>query len=124
MKSLYPVILVFLGGGIGATLRYGVNQAFLGSSFPISTLLVNVLGSLLLGLLWSLTKSADISPAILMFVGVGVLGGFTTFSGYSLESMKLIEANQHFYLLGSVLANNVLGFGFCAVGLFLGKQIS
>lgn len=124
MKSLYPIFLVFLGGGFGASLRYGVNQAFLGASFPVSTVLVNVLGSLLLGVLWSLTRTLQLPPGLLLFAGVGVLGGFTTFSGFSLESVRLFEDRNYIYLMGSLLANNGLGICFCALGLFIGKQLS
>ena len=124
MKSLYPVLLVFLGGGFGASLRFGVNQIFAGSAFPASTLIVNVVGSLALGVLWSLSKGSLVSPTVMMFLGVGILGGFTTFSGYSLESLRLLEDKQHMFFLANVVSNNVLGFGFCALGLFLGKQFS
>jgi len=124
MKTLYPIILVFFGGGLGASLRYGVNQLVFGSAFPLSTLLVNIMGSLALGVLWSYSRALALPPGLMLFFGVGVLGGFTTFSGFSLESIRLFEDKQNAFLMVSLLGNNVLGLAFCALGLWIGKQMS
>jgi CrcB protein len=95
MKSFYPFLLVFLGGGLGAMVRYAAEWIPFGSAFPYSTLLVNVLGSLLLGLLFAFTKPGFMGPMLTLFLGVGIMGGFTTFSGFSLHSIKLVEQAQY-----------------------------
>ena len=94
--------LVALGGGAGAVLRYQAGRALTGilgpaavSAFPWATLFVNVAGSLAMGLLagW-LARHGSASETWRLLVGVGLLGGFTTFSAFSLEMMLLIERGQ------------------------------
>lgn len=104
------VLLVFLGGAAGSVGRYLValwaaNR--LGATFPWGTLAVNVAGSFLIGLLATLADEVGtIGPDLRVFLVVGVLGGFTTFSSFSLESLRLIEQNEltraALYVLGSV----------------------
>jgi len=113
-------LLVFIGAGIGGMARHGVGMLalrWLGPSFPFGTLAINIAGSFLMGLVaeyWAL-KSGLPQPARL-FLTTGILGGFTTFSTFSLETALLWERNQPWlaaiYLAGSV----VLSIG----GLFLG----
>ena len=124
VKSFYPFLLVFLGGGIGATCRYAVDLIPFGSSFPYGTLLVNVLGSLCLGLVFSLTKADASNPLPVLFFGVGVFGGFTTFSGYALHSIKLLEQSQHIGLLLNIGASNVLAIAACALGVLIGRSLA
>ena len=104
-------ILVFLGGGLGAAMRHGVNLAaprLLGTAFPFGTLAINVVGSLLMGVVagW-LVLRGDPSPAWRLFLATGVLGGFTTFSAFSLEAVQLWQRGQAglaaLYVGGSVL---------------------
>jgi fluoride exporter len=89
-------LLVAIGGALGASLRHGVNlgaaRAF-GTAFPWSTLAVNVLGSLAMGALfgWLSQRSADAASPLRMFLATGVLGGFTTFSAFSLDAVSLWE---------------------------------
>ena len=88
---------VALGGAIGASARHGLGLAmlrFFGPGFPVGTLLANVLGGLLMGLLmgWLLTTAPENANNIRLFAGVGVLGGFTTFSAFSLDAMRMLEA--------------------------------
>lgn len=95
--------LVALGGAIGAVLRHNLGRLMthlLGPgavmSFPWATLVANVLGSLLMGLLagWFARHGGEQAESYRLFLGVGVLGGFTTFSSFSLEMMLLIERGQ------------------------------
>ena len=108
--------LVALGGGAGAVLRYQTGRALTGllgpatvASFPWATLVVNIVGSLAMGLLagW-LARHGAASETWRLLIGVGLLGGFTTFSAFSLEMMLLIERGQattaFAYALISVLA--------------------
>jgi fluoride exporter len=91
-------LVVFLGGGVGAALRHGVNLAaarLLGTGFPFGTLTVNALGSLIMGLMvaWF---AFDGSPSQhwRLFLTTGMLGGFTTFSTFSLDTALLYERGQ------------------------------
>jgi fluoride exporter len=115
------VLLVGLGGAVGSLGRYGVGAAvarFASVEFPWGTLLVNVLGGLAMGLL-----TARIGPEhedIRLLIGVGVLGGFTTFSTFSLEAVRLL---QHQPGAGALYigASLALSVGACWLGLVLGR---
>lgn len=112
--------VVFLGAGLGGALRQGVNLATLrlfGAAFPYGTITVNVVGSLVMGLLagWFAQK-ADPGQAWRLFLTTGVLGGFTTFSTFSLDTFFLWERGQIAVAFLYVLASLVLGL----IGLFLG----
>jgi CrcB protein len=91
-------LIVFVGGGIGAALRHGVNLAaarLLGTSFPYATLLENVTGSLVMGLLAGhFAFKGGASQHWRLFLITGILGGYTTFSAFSLDSILLYERGQ------------------------------
>jgi fluoride exporter len=103
-------LLVFFGGGIGAALRHGVNllsARLLGAAFPYATLIENVSGSLLMGLLVGyFAFKGDASQPMRLFLATGVLGGYTTFSAFSLDTALLWERGEvalaAAYVLGSV----------------------
>ena len=88
-------LLVFLGGGIGATARYGLQGVVYrvaGTAFPYGTLAVNVLGSLLIGFLMALFEERFIvNPSLRLFLTIGILGGFTTFSSFSYETIAMLR---------------------------------
>jgi len=91
-------LVIFLGAGLGGALRHGVNIAalrFIGSNFPIGTVAVNVAGSSIMGLLaaWFALK-ADPGQTWRLFLTTGILGGFTTFSTFSLDAALLWERGQ------------------------------
>lgn len=92
------ILAIFAGGGLGAALRHGVNvlcaKAF-GLSFPFGTMTVNIAGSALMGALigWLALRSGA-SPLLRAFAATGVLGGFTTFSTFSLDVLVLVERGQ------------------------------
>jgi fluoride exporter len=104
-------VLVFLGAGLGGALRHGVNVAaarLLGIEFPFGTLTVNVVGSLAMGLIVEyLALKGEASQHWRLFLATGVLGGFTTFSAFSLDAALLYERGQAamaaFYIAASVL---------------------
>lgn len=108
------LLLVFLGGGIGSTLRYGVNLAtvaWFGPHFPWGTLTVNVVGSAIMGAFagWILTREPGTgSDALRLFVMTGVLGGFTTFSAFSLDVVVLWQRGAAATAVGYVLASVAL----------------
>lgn len=102
-------LLVFLGGGLGAALRHGVNGAtlrWLGPGWPYGTFAVNVVGSLAMGLLigWLVRRGG--SAELRLTLATGVLGGFTTFSAFSLDALSLWERGEAFgaavYVVGTV----------------------
>jgi len=122
-------LIVFLGGGIGAALRHGVNliaPRLLGTHFPYATLFENVTGSLVMGLLagYFAFRSGDTAQTWRLFLTTGILGGYTTFSTYSLDSMLLYERGEiglaALYVIGSV----VLSIGGLAAGLSLVRHFS
>jgi fluoride exporter len=105
-------LIVFLGGGLGAALRHGVNimaARLLGYAFPYATLFENVTGSLVMGLIagYFAFKGADVSQHWRLFLTTGILGGYTTFSAFSLDTALLYERGEAAlavtYVLGSVL---------------------
>ncbi len=103
--------IVFIGAGIGGALRHGVNLAavrLFGFDFPYGTLIVNVLGSLLMGLLAGyFAFRMGVPQHMRLFLTTGVLGGFTTFSAFSLDAALLLERHAYWpaaaYMAGSVL---------------------
>ena len=123
---MFNFVLVALGGALGAATRYGVSLALPAreSGWPLATFLINVSGSLLIGLLagWLATRDAGGEPWRLL-LGVGVLGGFTTFSAYSLETLRMLErgdiAGASIYAIGSVIA----GLAAVAIGLLVARRV-
>ena len=106
-------LIVFLGAGIGGALRHGVNVGatrLFGFAFPFGTLIVNVLGSFAIGLLAGyFAFRPGIDQHTRLFLTTGLLGGFTTFSAFSLDTALLIERHHYAlaagYVVGSVLAS-------------------
>lgn len=117
------VAAVFLGGGLGAVARHGVNLLaahLVTARFPWGTLAINVIGSLLMGVLveWFALRSPMPQP-MRLFLTTGVLGGFTTFSAFSLEVGLLMQRGQALTAAGYVLAS----VGGAVVALFVGMLI-
>lgn len=121
------LVLVGLGGAVGALLRFGAQSALgsLHNGFPAATLLVNIVGSLAMGVLVAvLAKTTpQYQDEIRLFVAVGVLGGFTTFSSFSLDAVMLLERGDILlamaYIVGSVLLSIAgLWVGMSAVRIF------
>ena len=113
-------LIVFLGAGLGGALRHGVNLAaarLLGTGFPFGTFAVNVLGSLAMGLLAEyFALRGDASQSWRLFLTTGILGGFTTFSAFSLDAALLWERGEALLALLYVAGSVALAIG----GLFLG----
>lgn len=114
------LLLVFMGGGLGAVSRFLVTTALAGKlgNFPLGTLAANIFGSLLMGLVIGIL--AGRADSIRLFVAVGFLGGFTTFSSFSAETLALIQGGQIFAAAANVIISVVAGLIACAVGLKIG----
>ena len=113
-------LLVFLGGGLGALLRYGAGRL---AAFPFGTLIVNVSGCLAMGLLlgWLTSRGADHGPARL-FLATGLLGGFTTFSAFSFDTLLLWQRGAHGAAFAYVAASVILSLAAVALGFALTRS--
>lgn len=124
---MMALLYVSAGGALGAVLRYGVGKgavAWLGLGFPYGTLMVNIFGSLLMGLFIGLVaKYQATHQALHLFVAIGLLGGFTTFSSFSLDVVSLAQRGEMtgaaLYAAGSMVLS-VLAL--CA-GLYMMRQV-
>ena len=116
---------VALGGAIGSCLRYSVSLGYSGtqSMYPLHTLSVNIIGSFAIGLLYAYISSYSVPTAMKMFLFVGLLGGFTTFSSFSLETVSMLRNGYigaaALYSLGSLILGIAAAFG----GIFIGDKI-
>jgi CrcB protein len=123
---MYSIILVMSGGAIGAGLRFGLSRAlpYAGQGWPWSTFAANILGGLAMGVLaaWVLRGDNSAEP-LRLFVGVGVLGGFTTFSAFSLEMARMIEQGQTGLAAGYALASVLLALGALFAGMTAAKAL-
>ena len=121
------IICVGVGGCIGAVIRYLVtiqSTKMINSDFPLGTLIVNVVGGFLIGMIVELSMSTDlISPNLKLFLTTGVMGGLTTFSTFSLETINLISDGR--YLLGTanVFLNVFLSLGGVALARTICKMV-
>lgn len=121
------IAAIAIGGATGALLRFYVSgwvYGLLGRGFPWGTLSVNVVGSLLMGVLsvW-LIERFNLGPEWRAAVLIGFLGAFTTFSTFSLETLNLIEAGAHAKALANVAVSVVLCVGAAWVGVIAGRQL-
>ncbi len=122
------LLLVVLGGGIGAGLRHlsgTVTLRVMGPAFPWGTLFVNVFGSLVMGLFiaWLVKRSGGTSQELRIFFATGVLGGFTTFSAFSLDVANLVEKSAHTDALFYVATSVLLSIGAVFAGLWIGRAV-
>ena len=128
---MLAVIAIFLGAGLGGVIRYGISMAGLrlvGADFPWATFVINVTGSFIMGMVaaWFVLRGADSGPPEWrLFLTTGVLGGYTTFSTFSLDAIYLWERGAHLgaaiYVLGSVgISLAALFAGLALVRTFFG----
>jgi len=111
--------VVALGGAIGSVLRYvcsGAVHRFWGSAFPWGTLTVNLAGSAVIGFLWAAFERSSVHPATRTFIMIGILGGFTTFSSFSLENLNLMRDGQFRVAAINILVSNFFGIALAFLG--------
>jgi len=115
-------LIVAAGGALGAVARYGIGRLLPGGGWPWATLTVNVVGGLLMGLLtgWLAFRGGVHGESIRLFAAVGMLGGFTTFSAFSLETALMIERRQLTMAGGYVAASVALS----VLALFIGLMVA
>jgi len=116
------IVLIGIGSFIGGVLRYlitlFVQSKFL-STFPFGTLTVNILGSLIIGIVFGLSEKMNLSPEWRLFLATGICGGFTTFSAFSFETMALLQDGQYFYGISYV----GLSILFSLIAVFMGISL-
>jgi len=115
------VVSVGIGGALGSMLRFVVTvlaARWFGAGFPWGTLAVNLIGSFILGVIaeFAITGALGISPQVRIFIGVGILGGFTTFSSFTYDTLTLVRDGSTPLALGYVLASIALGL----IAVYLG----
>jgi len=121
MKQL---LLVFLGGGLGSSLRYWIGQYLNNTKYviPFGTFLVNMLGSLLIGLILGIAlKNNSLSNNTVLFIATGFCGGFTTFSAFAFENQELLKSGDFGTFALYTLSTLILGFAAVFAGIWLGR---
>ncbi len=120
------VLLVFLAGGLGCLMRYGVVSLVKQWSpvFPLGTLLANVVGCFVFGVVahWVFAREGG-NEAAKVAVLVGLLGGFTTFSSFGHDTLQLWRDGHVWLSIGNVALNNVVGLGAAGLGMVVGRAI-
>lgn len=118
---MIKILAVAFGGSIGAVGRYLIFYYFERlhkSIFPWPTLIVNLLGALLIGVLWGYFERVFVSPGIRLFVFIGLLGSFTTFSTFAFDMVSMIHDGQFRNLIAYILVSNILGLGLAFTGFY------
>ena len=126
-RMFAKITLIAIAGAVGTLARYFVasmSQRVFGPGFPLGTLLVNVIGSLLFGIVWSLSEERmAISPQTRMVLLVGFMGAFTTFSTFAFETMGFVRDSQYVMAFANIASNCVLGFGAVLIGMWVIKAL-
>ena len=120
------VLLLLAGGALGTLARYsvsGLSHKIYDGIFPLGTLVVNLVGSLLIGLLWGLLDTGNLSTHTRAFIFIGIFGGFTTFSTYTLESLNLFKEGDIKLAVINILANNILGLLLVFIGFISARGL-
>ena len=115
--------LVAVGGAIGAVMRYGIGYTITANHFPWPTLLVNVIGSFMLGMLSVMAINNIVSKDAVLFLGVGLLGAFTTMTTFSLETVNLLKNDQYMMALTYTSLSFIICISCAFFGWELGNKI-
>lgn len=123
MEFILQLLYIGIGGFFGSTARFLVSQmaGHVTSSFPLGTMIVNVLGSFLLAfILYSVIQGKDVSPEFRNFAAIGFLGAFTTMSTFSYESVRLFEMYNNYL----AVLNVILTISLCIGAIFAGRSLA
>jgi CrcB protein len=119
------IIIIMLGGSLGAVSRYLISTMAArawGANFPWGTLIVNMVGCFLIGLIFALAESVRLlTPGVRLFLITGFLGALTTFSSFSLETTNAVRAGLTLQPIMNIMINNLGGFGLTFLGYWLGS---
>ncbi len=125
MIHLITILYVALGGAIGAVLRFSTGLAIAQIAtkpFPYGTMSVNLLGAFIIGILWSVFEHIPISDNLRLMLFTGVLGGFTTFSSFALESINLMKNGNMKLAIIYITITNVMGLILAFSGMSIAKK--
>lgn len=118
------VLVVGVGGFIGAALRYAISRVPFGLEFPVATLIANVIAGFFIGFFTELERSSGmLSPRTKLFLTTGMLGGLSTFSTFSMETMTLLSHQKYAHAGANVLLNLVLSFFGVALGTAVARLL-
>lgn len=126
MKHIHQILLLALGGTLGAIARFYVYlfaDKYLNQTLPWGTLIVNLIGSLLIGVFWALFEKASIPLAVRLFVFIGILGSFTTFSTFAFDNFGLLHQGLFKVMFINILLNNIGGLFLCVTGVYLTRLL-
>ena len=119
-------LAIVVGGGIGAASRYALSRAITqmaGINFPIGTITINLIGCFVAGLLCGIFDKVLISQNIRLFIIVGILGGFTTFSAFGVETIMLLRSREFPLAVANVLISTIGGLGLAFIGFWISDLI-
>ncbi|HOJ50737.1 MAG TPA: fluoride efflux transporter CrcB [Spirochaetota bacterium] len=125
MKALF----VFLGGGVGALLRFSITTIFPTIEvkhffiFPVGTLLVNIIASFIIGLLVGFDFVNPMPSEYKLLIGTGICGGLSTFSTFAIENLFMLSEKSYILFIFNLILNNFLTLLFAVLGYFLGKYL-
>jgi CrcB protein len=114
------LLYIGCGGALGTLLRYGVSISvarLTGGTFPWGTMCVNLIGAFIIGFLSALFEITAVSPNLKSFALIGILGGFTTFSSYTLETVNLLRDGELRLALSNILVSNIAGIVLVLLGI-------
>lgn len=117
---MLPFIAIFFGGGLGSVMRYGVqlmlHERIVSSTFPWSTLVVNIFGSFLIGWLYAFSAKFNLSEDLRLFLTAGLCGGFTTFSTFSNDIILMLRQGDWLLAIIYIIGSIVIGISACWLG--------
>ena len=123
---IYKILAVAFGGSIGAVARYLFYVFYdktVSGSFPWATITVNLIGSFLIGFLWGTFDRYYLSPGVRLFIFVGLLGSFTTFSTFAFDIFSMSKEGNVRMIITYILTTNIIGISLAFAGYYLSKYI-
>lgn len=120
------LVLIGIGGAIGAVSRYvvsGLDFRYSYGALPVGTLVVNLSGSLIIGFLWGIFEAVSISSNMRLFLFIGILGGFTTFSSFALENFTMLREGERNAVIVNIVISNLLGIFLVYVGYVAARTL-